>query len=67
MMLYSFFSSYQANEKRWRRSEENTIWTQTYADFTKAFYFEIYASYQGRGAVLSQDSKDGRMPVVYAS
>ena len=38
-----------------------------YADFTKPFFLEIDASHQGLGAVLSQDSDDGRRPVAYAS
>ena len=31
------------------------------------FFLEIDASHQGLGAVLSQDSEDGRRPVAYAS
>lgn len=38
-----------------------------YADFSKPFYLEIDASYQGLGAVLSQEVEGRRRPVAYAS
>lgn len=38
-----------------------------YADFSRPFILEIDASHSGLGAVLSQDTDDGRRPVAYAS
>ncbi|KAI2643768.1 Retrovirus-related Pol polyprotein [Labeo rohita] len=38
-----------------------------YADFTKPFYLEIDASHHGLGAILSQEGKEGRRPIAYAS
>ena len=39
-----------------------------YADFKKPFILEIDASFEGLGAVLSQEQKDGKTrPVAYAS
>ena len=38
-----------------------------YADFSQPFFLEIDASYQGLGAVLSQEVEGTRRPVAYAS
>lgn len=39
----------------------------SYADFSKPFYLEIDASYQGLGAILSQEVEGRRRPVAYVS
>ena len=38
-----------------------------YADFSKPFTLDIDASYEGLGAVLSQEQDGGRRPIAYAS
>ena len=38
-----------------------------YADFGKPFVLDIDASFEGLGAVLSQDQDGGRRPIAYAS
>ena len=38
-----------------------------YADFSKPFILDIDASFEGLGAVLSQEQDGGRRPIAYAS